>query len=222
MNEKKPIIIACAVLGLIVLAGGSAIYYFNFVILPEKQKILNAAIAEVKKAKDKRDLIPKIQEQIKDLRAQEVKKKTRIPDLDGKEYDGLANLLDEIRKRAGVEVAKGSYSLPKTTTGRGAPTANNNVHKVQYDLGAKGGFHQLLRYLNMLEKDRRFMNVESFTISKGADTTTRGGAKGATQAVRELKVTLTTYTYRPLGAPAAATIKKDEDDKGGQSTDVPQ
>ena len=224
MNEKKPIIIACVVLALIVISGGSAIYYFNWVVLPERQKVLDDAIEEVRKAQEKKNLIPKLQAQIKGLREEEAKKKTRIPDLDRMEYDGLANLLDDVRKRAGVDVSRGTYSIPRAATPTpGRPAASTaNVHQVQYELGVKGGFHQLLRYLNMLEKDRRFMNVESFTVTKGSETAaSRAGAKGATQAVRELKITLTSYTYR-LAAPPPLKGVKPEDDKGGISTDVPE
>ena len=225
MNEKKPLIIACIALGVIILAGGSLLYYFNFVVLPEQEKLLAGANAELAKAREKKALIPKIEASISDLRAQEVKKKTRIPDLDDKEYDGLALLLDDMRKRAGVDVAKGSYSIPKAaaTTGRAGAAAGGasaNVHKVQYDLGVKGGFHQLLRYLNMLEKDRRFINVESFSIAKGgAEGGAKGGNRGATQAIRELKVVITSYTYRQGAKPPKAIAKEDE---GGISTDVPE
>lgn len=220
MNEKKPIIIACVVLFLIVSAGGSAIYYLNFVKLPEREKVLADAAAELKKAQEKKALIPKIEASIKDLRAQEIKKKTRIPDLDALEYDGLANLLDDMRKRAGVEVSGGRFTIPKAAAGAGRAGATaTNVHKVQYDLGVKGGFHQLLRYVNMLEKDRRFLNVESFVVSKGSDTVAKAGSKGATQAVRDLKVAITSYTYRvPPPAPKPAA----KEDEGGRSTDVPE
>jgi hypothetical protein len=224
MNEKKPIIIACVVLALIVISGGSAIYYFNWVVLPERQKVLDDAIAEVRKAQDKKNLIPKLQAQIKGLKEEEARKRVRIPDLDRMEYDTLANLLDDVRKRAGVNVSRGAYSLPRAAAATpGRPAASTaNVHQVQYELSVKGGFHQLLRYLNMLEKDRRFMNVESFTVSKGSDAPTgRTGAKGATQAVRDLKITLTSYTYR-LAAPQPLKGLKAEDDKGGVSTDVPE
>ena len=220
MNEKKPLIIACVVLFLIIAGGSSAIYYLGFVKLPEREKVLAAAVAELKKAQEKKALIPKLEASIKDLKDQAVKKRVRIPDLDGLEYDGLANLLDDMRKRAGVDVAKGSFSLPKGGAAGGRPGATAaNIHKVQYDLGVKGGFHQLLRYLNMLEKDRRFLNVESFAVAKGSEAGAAKGAKGATQAVRELKVVITSYTYRVPPPPAKPVVKEDE---GGRSTDVPE
>lgn len=222
MNEKKPIIIACVVLALIVISGGSAIYYFNWVVLPERQQVLDNAIAEVRKAQEKKNLIPKLQAQIADLRQQEIKKKVRIPDLDHMEYDGLANLLDDIRQRAGVDVSRGAYSLPRTQTGPGGrPAAAPNIHQVQYELGVKGGFHQLLRYINMLEKDRRFMNVDAFTIARGSEAGITGKGRGATQAVRDLKITLISYTYR-LAAPPPVKGAKPDDDRGGVSTDVPE
>ncbi len=220
MNEKKPIIIACVVLFLIVSAGGSAIYYLQFVKLPEREKVLADAVADVKQAQEKKAAIPKLEAAIKDLTAQEIKKKTRIPDLDGLEYDGLANLLDDIRKRAGVDVSKGTFALAKTGAGARPGAAAANVHSVQYDLGVKGGFHQLLRYINMLEKDRRFLNVDSFVVSKGSDTgAAKSGVKGATQAMRDLKVTISSYTYRVPPPPAKPAAKETD---GGRSTDVPE
>lgn len=223
MNEKKPIIIACAVLSLIILAGGAAIYYFRFVVLPEREKVLAQAREAVKQAQEKKAKIDGLKKEILKLSEDEAKEKTRIPDLDGLEYDGLANLLDDIRKRTGVDVAKGTYSQAKSAGGaaaKGAAPAASNVHKVQYDLGVKGGFHQLLRYLNQLEKERRFLFVESFTVGKGSEGgAARGATGGATQAVRDLKVVVSSYTYRPT---APARKAPPPEDKGGVSTDVPE
>jgi hypothetical protein len=85
-------------------------------------------------------------------------------------------------------------------------------------MSVRGAFHQLVRYLNLVEKEKRFLNVDTFSILRGSD----GGLKGNTvaQAVRELKITISTYTYRTPALPpppAAATAE----DKGGQSTPVP-
>ncbi|HEX7897383.1 MAG TPA: hypothetical protein VF950_06465 [Planctomycetota bacterium] len=229
MNEKKPLIIASAALGVIILAGGGMLYYFHFVVLPKVQKALDAAQKAVAEAKDKQGKIKGFKEEIERLKKVEEQKKTRIPNLDSKEYDGLANLLDDIRKRAGVNLSGGTYAQPKAAAGAAAARAapkgaaaaaapTTGVHKVQYTMDIRGGFHQLLRYLNLLEKERRFLNVDTFTITKGADT---GKGDKAGQAVRNLKVVVSSYTYRTPPAPPTPATATAEADKGGQSTPVP-
>ena len=227
MNEKKPLIIASAVLALIILAGGGVLYYLHFVVLPKAQKQLEAAQKAVADAKDKQGKIKPFTEQIENLKKEEEKKKTRIPNLDSKEYDGLANLLDDIRKRAGVDLSGGSYSQPKGAAAKAGPRTaaaaapTSGVHKVNYDMNVKGGFHQLLRYLNLLERERRFLNVDSFTITKGSDGKESKEGKGASQAVRNLKVAVSSYTYRtppPPPPPPGTASTAVEADKGGQST----
>ena len=225
MNEKKPLIIASAALGLIILAGGGVLYYLHFVVLPKSQKALDAAQKAVADAQDKKGKIKGFVDQIEVLKKEEEKKKTRIPNLDSKEYDGLANLLDDIRKRAGVDISGGRYSQPKATTagkgpkGAGAGAATANVHKVQYDMTVKGAFHQLVRYLNLIEKERRFLNVDTFVVTRGSDSASRG--KGVAQAMRDLKITVSSYTYRTAPTPAAPPSPAAAEDKGGQSTPVP-
>ena len=231
INEKKPVIIASASLALSILAGGGVLYYLHFVVLPKAQKQLEAAQKAVADAKDKQGKIKPYKEQIESLKKEEEKKKTRIPNLDSKEYDGLANLLDDIRKRAGVDLAGGNYSQPKGASAAKAPkgaaaaaTSTAGVHKVNYDMQVKGGFHQLLRYLNLLEKERRFLNVDTFTITKGSEAKDTKDGKGAAVAVRNLKVVVSSYTYRtppPPPPPPGTTPTAVEADKGAQSTPVP-
>lgn len=233
MNEKKPLIIASAVLGLIILVGGGVLYYLHFVVLPKAQKALEAAQKAVADAKDKQGKIKGFNEEIERLKKEEEKKKTRIPNLDSKEYDGLANLLDDLRKRAGVDLAGGSFSQPKTAvktassrTAKGAAAPAAGVHKVQYDLNVKGGLHQLLRFLNLLEKERRFLNVETFDVTKGSGDSiaakdAKAGKSSPGAPIRNLKVVVSSYTYRTPPPPPSPTTAVAEVDKGGQSTPVP-
>lgn len=225
MNEKKPLIIASAALALIIMAGGGVLYYLHFVVLPQNQKLLDEARKAVADAKDKQGKIKAFTDQIALLKKDEEKKKSRIPNLDSKEYDGLANLLDDIRKRAGVDISGGRYSPAKTaaTTTKAPKGAaagpGANVHKVQYDMSVRGAFHQLVRYLNLVEKEKRFLNVDTFVIARGSEVASKG--KSVAQAVRELKITISTYTYR-TPAPPPPTVAPEADDKGGQSTPVPE
>lgn len=235
MNEKKPLIIACAILAFIILAGGAAFYYLHFVVLPKSEKARDDARQSVAEAKEKKRKIKDLTADIDALRKEEEEKKSRIPNLDTKEYDGLANLLDDIRKRAGVDVSKGTFQVPRAATAAataaptrapgpaqaGAAAATASVHKVQYDMAVKGAFHQLVRYLNLLEKEKRFLNIETLSISKGAGTEATLKARRSAHAVRDLKIVVSSFTWRqgPTGATQPAVVVAEE--KGGQSTAVP-
>jgi hypothetical protein len=87
-------------------------------------------------------------------------------------------------------------------------------------MNIKGGFHQLLRYLNLLEREKRFLNVESFTIARGSDASSRGGK--VTQAARNLKIVISTYTFRTAGGSEQPEKAVTAAPEGGQSTPVPE
>src|SRR5205807_7623441 len=120
---------------------------------------------------------------------------THIPNLDRAEYDVFAELLDDLRRRANVVVPKVMWTLPTRPTlspgSRGAVPAT--IHKVQYDISVTGSFYQLIRYINLLEQQRRFIGVENFAISKGGSDTTK---LKAAAPKRDLRLTIYSYTYR--------------------------
>ena len=229
MNEKKVTVITIVCLVLILLAGGGAIYYLEFDVLAAKQVELDGLKAQVADAKKKQAEIKIIEANIKRIQEALQVESKKIPDLDREEYDKLANMLDDFRRRAGVTVDRASWNTPKPPFAIASrPTRLTsippNVHKVEYDLTVSGTFYQLLRYINLLEQQTRFMNVESFTITPGAASPTPVVAGAAAAAVRQpppqrnLKVTIYTYTYKPQPKPfeieAVAEIPS-------QSTPVP-
>ena len=218
MNEKKVTIITLACLAFILIAGGTGIWYLQFSVLADLQVERDRVQGELNKALDKVAQIPKIKKDIdENLKPQLVELEKRIPMLDREEYDKLANLLDSFRRRAGVTVSAGRWVQAQKgeqpVPGRPAPKAQPaSVHKVQYDFSVTGNFYQLLRYINILEEELRFLNVENFTISKGTET---GGAG----LRREMKITIYSYTYRlPESAPPISI----EEERRGRSTDIPE
>ena len=210
MNEKKVTIITVVCLILIVLAGGGAIYYFQFEVLAEKERELAAVLARVQEDKDKVAKIPGLLKKIEEIqKALEIEGK-RIPDLSREEYDKLADLLDGFRRRSGVAVDRASWGaakppIPIAKRPNRLTSIPRNVHKVEYDLAVSGTFYQLLRYINLLEQEQRFLNVESFTIIPGSQPTPRPTAPGVPVPVaplrRDLRVTVYSYTYRPQDKP---------------------
>jgi Tfp pilus assembly protein PilO len=218
LNEKQFTIIWVAALALIIIAGGAAIYFLQFDILEEKEVELRAVQDQVADATKKKNLIPELRKSIAALEKKESELITHIPNLTRAEYDVFAELLDELRRKAGVTVSRAGWTVPSRPTpipGRQATVQPATVHKVQYDISVTGTFYQLLRYINLLEQHRRFIGVESFTITKGPG----GDGKGAVLPRRELRVTIYSYTYK---LPAQPFVIETEDAKSGKSTDLPE
>lgn len=220
MNEKQVTIITIVILTLFVLAGGSGFYYLYFVVREEKLQELAALDAQVNDANVKVAKIPALLEEIKGLEKKEKSLILHIPDLSRMEYDIFANMLDGFRNQAGVSVSKGTWTTPTRPSplpGRPAVNVPPTVHKIQYDLNATGTFYQLLRYVNLLEQQRRFIGVQNFTIGKaGTDLQDKSGRVKAPK--RDLKITIYSYTYKPPPTPFTIEAKEVV---SGKSTEIP-
>lgn len=215
MNEKQFTIIWVVALVIILLAGGGAIWYLQFDVLVEKRKILDGVKAQVQVAKDKKNKIPQLRASIAELTKKANELATHIPNLDRAEYDVFAELLDDLRRKAGVTVPRASWQVPSRPVpipGRTQVNQPATVHKVQYDLTATGSFYQLLRYINLVEQQRRFIGVEGFQVAKGSE----GGKTGAPK--RNLRLTIYSYTYK---LPAAPFVIEAEEPRSGRSTEIP-
>jgi len=215
VNEKKVTIITIICLAFILLAGGGSIYYLQWVKLVELEQQLDQVKKELDDVRRKVAQIEPLKVEIKKLEGEEKEKIKKIPNLDRAEYDTFANMLDEFRRRSGVTVSRGSWvnpAKPQPVPGRPAPrNIPATVHKVQYDLMISGGFYQLLRYVNLIEQQTRFINVESFAVSKSSDS-------NAGPSRRDLKLTLYSYTYRP---PTETPEIEIEEQRKGRSTEIP-
>ena len=214
MNEKQFTIIWVVALVIILLAGGGAIWYLQFDVLVEKRKILDGVKQQVQVAKDKQAKIPQLRASIAALTKKANELAAHIPNLDRAEYDVFAELLDDLRRKAGVSVPRVSWMVPGRPVpipGRPAFTQPNTVHKVQYDLTASGSFYQLLRYINLIEQQKRFIGVETFGVTKGTES------KSAAPK-RNLRLTIYSYTYK---LPAAPFVMDAEEARSSKSTDIP-
>jgi Tfp pilus assembly protein PilO len=217
MNEKQFTIIWVVALVLILIAGGTSIYYLQFEVLEQKKAELAAVREQVAGATKKKNAIPMLRTSIAALQKKEAELITHIPNLTRAEYDEFANLLDELRRKAGVSVSAARWTVPSKPApipGRPAVVQPPTVHKVQYDLGVIGNFYQLLRYINLLEQHKRFIGVDTFSIAKGPG----GEAKSTAQPRRDLRITIYSYTYK---LPPAPLELGEIDLRSGKSTDIP-
>jgi Tfp pilus assembly protein PilO len=187
-------ILSIVVLVAVLLLGGGAVYYLQFVILAEKQAELDQVSKQLDEANAKVAKIGDLKKEIENLEKDEKAKLEKIPNLDRLEYDTFANLLDLLRKRSGVFVSRAAWFnfKPTTTQGRTPKTYPQAIHRVQYDLTVTGGFYQLLKYIHLLEEQRRVINIDNLTLSPRAAS---GSDKGAA-LMRDMKVTVYSFTYR--------------------------
>lgn len=220
MSEKQVTIIFVVLLILIVLGGGAGIYYLQFDVLPTKESELARVSAEVEDALKKQREIPGLEKDIEKLKVEEKEKLKHIPNMTKAEYDEFATRLDELRRKSGVHIPRATWvtgARPAPVSGRPPRASPTTMHRVQYDLAVEGGFYQLLRFINLLEEERRFINVESFTIVPGTNTRDKA-ARGPQVFKRDLKVTIYSYTYK-LPADKAAPVLKEH--RFGESTPPP-
>jgi Tfp pilus assembly protein PilO len=214
MNEKRITIITIACLVVLLGALGGAYYYFHLNKLQQLEAELEQVRAAVADAEQKKAKIEPLKKQIEGLIREEEKLAPQIPNLGRDEYDTLANLLDDLRRRSGVIVPQARWvtaTRPQPVPGRPARTIPPSVHKVQFDLSVSGSFFQLLRYINLLEQQSRFINVESFQIQPAQ-------GQGAEVALRRnMRVTVYSYTYRQAQEP----VFEISEQRYGRSTDIP-
>ena len=218
MNEKQFTIIWVVALVIILLAGSGAIWYLQFDVLVEKTRELDAVKARVAEARAKVAKIDGLNKSIKELNKKAEELATHIPNLDRAEYDVFADMLDELRRRASVVVPRVNWTVPSRPApipGRPAVVQPPTIHKVQYDISVTGSFYQVIRYINLLEQQRRFIGVENFTITKGAGDS---GKLKAAAPKRDLKLTIYSYTYKQPQKPMELDLP---DERAGRSTDIP-
>jgi len=219
MNEKRAMIVTLAALVLIVIGIGASVYHFHFTVLVQLRQDLEQAKGATRDAQAKKDKIPGLQADIEKLKVREAALIKHIPDLTRVEYDKFANLLDGMRRRAGVIVDTARWVTPQRkqpVAGLQSKNVPATVHKVQFDLNVEGSFYQLLRFVNLVEQESRFINVETFTLTKSSESEL-GPVRGAPK--RNMKVTIYSYTYK---TPATATpISETPEPQFGQSTPVP-
>ncbi len=218
MNEKQFTIIWVVALVIILLAGSGAIWYLQFDVLVEKTRELDAVKARVAEARAKVAKIPALEKSIKELSKKAEELATHIPNLDRAEYDVFAELLDEMRRRANVTVPRVNWTVPSRPApipGRPAVVQPPTIHKVQYDISVTGSFYQLIRYINLLEQQRRFIGVDNFSIGKGGGDPSK---QKAAAPKRDLKISIYSYTYKQPQKPMELDMLEE---RSGKSTDIP-
>ncbi len=214
MNERNVTIVSIVILSLTVLGGGVGIYYLrsNMAVKEKERKALQA---EVDDAVKKQGELPRLKAQRNGLNDKIKAGEERVPRLDELQYDELADLIDSLRKLASVTLSDAKFSSPK---GKGGSAA---MHRAVYDINLKGGFFNLLRFINLVEAQKRYIGVASFTISDAGGDAAVG--KGSLVPIRGMRVQIFSFTRKPgkEAAPQPTSIKQPEPEKAPSSTPLP-
>jgi hypothetical protein len=213
MNEKQITIICIVALVLIVL-GGAGGWYWMQTYRDDYQKQIKSLEHAIKEGEKKRREWPQIEKDNIALKAKIELVKVRVPDFEihpkevagkPKEYelDRLVNLIDGLRKSSNVFISGGRYTVYQ----RGAPPAPGmmplpaSVQKATYDFNVRGGWFNLLRFVNMLETQKRILVIESVSVLPGQEATDKDKITATPR--RELAVRVSSFMYRVDPAPPA-------------------
>jgi len=101
-----------------------------------------------------------------------------------RELNKIFDTLSEYEKEAGLEIRRFNPVREKTERGNGTETS---YRKVSYDLELVGEYFSLVKFLNLLENHKRFVQVDSFNIKQ----------KDEDSAVNELSVKCSTFVFDP-------------------------
>jgi Tfp pilus assembly protein PilO len=214
MNERNVTIVSIVILSLTLLGGGLGIYYLRS-NMATKTRERNNLKAEVDDAVKKQGELPKLKAQRNALNEKIKAGEERVPRLDELQYDELADLIDSLRKLASVTLSDARFSSPKTKV------ASASMHRATYDINLKGGFFNLLRFINLVEAQKRYIGVASFSIADAGGDAMVG--KGSLIPIRSMRVQIFSFTRKPgKGAPTPTTeIKAPEPEKAPSSTPLP-
>ena len=204
LTERRMTILVFAVIIVTILGGAAAIYYFQFNVLAEEQKKGKNLDAQLIDAQNKRDKLQELVRRLEELRQKTAQAKAMVPTLDINEYDNFINTLDKIGRTTGVSIPSVKYVAK--SGGIATPTPGQKklpptVEESNFDLKVYGEFYNVLKFIDLLEKNERFIIVNSYSIapikSDAAKLTDRAKTSGIILPdLCELKLKITAYTYK--------------------------
>jgi len=216
LSERQVTMVTLIVIVVTLLIGGGVMYYFEFKILPEKDKGIKKLENEIDEAQKKIGGIDELQEEIKELIVKEKLEKDKIPTFSKEEYDRFADTLGDIVKKAGISVEGIKLTLPKKEANiPGVKTSilPANIGKVVCELKITGNFSQLAEFIKLVESSQRFMVIEQYDITRGKELEL-GKEKGVSKLAA--KLTISTYTYKAPGE-----LEKKIKEKISNTTPIP-
>lgn len=195
MSEKQITLITVIILGVVLLGGAAGVWYLYFNVLEDAKKEVEVLKKKVAADLKKQKAIPGLKIKLAEKEREAAEKVLQIPDFGKQEYDRFINTIEDLKRKAGIQIWSAQEVLQRRGVARrgqgGAAQLPPDVHRVDYEMTCNGEFFPLLRFLNLLETDTRFISVEGCTIS----VPTTAGAVETGALVREMKLRISTYSY---------------------------
>ena len=200
-TEKALTIIMIVLLVVTVLGGGFANYYF-YGKLGEKGKLIGDLTKQRDDGESKRAQISTIDNKIEEIKPRVKKLTDSIPTFSFlSEYDNLAELINQIAKESGVVISESKFKIaePGKAGGKGGGKTKSalpsNVNQIDCEIKVKGLFFQILKFVNLIETNDRFLLLENI-----GNMTVAGGSSGE-PAPFDLRVNIKTYSYKGASLP---------------------
>lgn len=213
MNEKQQLVVLIVVFS-VALVGEGVFAYSCFKKRSELHAALTKLDREEAEAKRKRDLIPALQANAREL-AQIIEDYAEI--LPTRAEVGLDAFLEDIEEfmqgTSLVMITGAPVQEKRKRADKNAPTNNFDQHKYKFQL--EGTYLEFVKFINRVENHTRFLEILEIKISPSSETS-GGRATDGAQEIRlaenprkRIEVTISTYTYsKPVADAVAGKAKK--------------
>lgn len=183
-NNKKSSIIILVVF-IVILCGLVALIYNTWKNNGKLNQELQAINQEIAKQQTRIKIIPELKQK-RNERIEAINELTKIlPTETEASHSEFVTLINEFEKQSGVVID--ALQPPKEST-------DQDIKRYRYQISLKGTFQSFLEFLNLIERHKRFLKVDSFSIVN-QKTSEKTALKIAPE--KNIALELTTYTYNP-------------------------
>ena len=203
--EKKTTIIWIVLLGVVVLLGGGLAAWVELSWIADKKADLKKETDTANSMQKKANELGTLEKQKTELVEKSAQECLKIPDFTPDEFDNFVDTVEQMRRRSNTYIGVAQVKSERRT--KGASPLPKNVKKITYQLDMGGAFYPLVRFINLAETQKRFIKVETCTLSSSQ-------AQERTPMDREMNITLSTYAYdMQLSGKDAEEKKEDPKEK---------
>lgn len=205
LNDKQQFYVVIGIFAAVIL-GEATFAYFQWGGRAEALGKLERLDADERAALDKRQQIPSLRDNSKEL-ANIIEEYVQIlPSEQEVTYDAFLEDVDgftrdtdlKIRKAAPVEIKQRKKQRPRRGQKAVAPVDEKNFVQHRYHFELSGTFLGLLKFINAVENHSRFLQVDRIEIKpQGATSSDKveDEIALAENAVKDIVVEISTYTY---------------------------
>ena len=182
MNEKQKLLVAAAAVAAVAF-GMAYLIYGEYRASGEALETIESAKKDIEMAEGKIAEIPGLEAERNRLAALVEEYVRILPD--EKEVEALLETLSELKDKAGLAPdAITSFTFTQDPIGAGRSAASANFQKYIRQVRLKATLFQFADFVNRLERYKRFIQVDTFTLRPVADGTEH-----------DITMQMSTFTY---------------------------